>query len=73
MVKPIAIYGAEIWGYKFSEEIEKFQTKFCKQYVGLKQKTADIFALGGMRPISFSCHLHDSMCQILDKINTNAK
>ena len=47
MVKPIAIYGAEIWGYKFSEEIEKLiQTKFCKQYVGLKQKTADIFALG---------------------------
>ena len=45
MVKPIAIYGAEIWGYKFSEEIEKIQTKFCKQYVGLKQKTADIFAL----------------------------
>ena len=23
MVKPIAIYGAEIWGYKYSEEIEK--------------------------------------------------
>ena len=74
MVKPIAIYGAEIWGYKFSEEIEKNQTKFCKQYVGLKQKNSRYFCTwGGMRPISFSCRLHDSMRQILDKINTNAK
>ena len=46
MVKPVTIYGAEIWGYMFSEEIEKIQTRFCKQYVGLKQKTADYFALG---------------------------
>ena len=38
IVKQIAMYGAEIWGYKFSEEIEKIQTKFCNQYVGLKQK-----------------------------------
>lgn len=45
MVKPIAIYGAEIWGYKYSEEIEKIQAKFCKRYVGLKQNSADIFAL----------------------------
>ena len=46
MVKPIAIYGAEIWGYKYSEESEKNQTKFCKRYVGLQQNTADNFALG---------------------------
>ena len=46
MVKPIAIYRSEIWGYMYSEEIEKIQTKFCKQYVGLKQKTPDNFALG---------------------------
>ena len=30
MDKPIAIYGAEIWGYMYSEEIEKIQTRFCK-------------------------------------------
>ena len=27
MIKPITIYGTEIWGYKFSEGIEKIQTK----------------------------------------------
>lgn len=77
MVKPVAIYGAEIWEYTFSEEIEKIQTKFCKQYVGLKKekekKNSRYFCTWGMRSISFSCRLYDSMCQILDKINTNAK
>ena len=46
MVKPIACYGSEIWGYKFSEKTEKVQTKFCKYYTGLKQNTNDTFALG---------------------------
>ena len=46
MVKPIACYGSEIWGYKFSEKTEKVQTKFCKYYTGLKQNTNDSFALG---------------------------
>ena len=46
MVKPIACYGSEIWGYKFSEKNEKVQTKFCKYYTGLKQNTNDTFALG---------------------------
>ena len=46
MVKPIACYGAEIWGCKYSEKIEKIQSKFCKQYIGLKQNTNDAFAVG---------------------------
>ena len=37
MVKPVACYMAEIWGYKYSEEIEKIQAKFCKQYIGLNK------------------------------------
>ena len=46
MVKPIACYGVEIWGVKYSEEIEKVQSKFCKQYIGLKQNTNDAFVVG---------------------------
>ena len=46
MVKPIACYGAEIWGYKYSDEIERVQTSFCKQYIGLKTNTMDSFVLG---------------------------
>ena len=46
MVKPVACYGAEIWGYNYSDEIERIQTKFCKYYIGLRQNTNDDFALG---------------------------
>ena len=42
----MACYGAEIWGYTYSEEIERIQTKFCKQYLSLRQNTNDAFALG---------------------------
>ena len=56
MVKPVACYGAEIQGDKYSEEIEKIQAKFCKQYIGLKQNTNDAFALGecGRLPLAFT-------------------
>ena len=46
MVKPVACYGAEIWGYEFCEEIEKVQSRFCKYFIGLKQQTNDSFAIG---------------------------
>ena len=56
MVKPVACYGAEIWGYTYSEEIERIQTKFCKQYLSLRQNTNDDFALGecGRFPLAVS-------------------
>ena len=46
MVKPIACYGAEIWSCRCSEEIEKVQTTFCRQYFGLKSNITDSFVLG---------------------------
>ena len=45
MVKPVACYGAEIWGYTNSDEIERIHTRFCKQYLSLRQNTNDAFAL----------------------------
>ena len=45
-VKPILCYGAEIWGYGYSNEIEEIQTKFCKRYIGLKSNTIYSFVLG---------------------------
>ena len=29
MVKPIACYGSEIWGYKFSEKTKKYKPNFA--------------------------------------------
>ena len=45
MVKPIACCGAEIWGYRYSDEIEKVQTTFCRQYIGFKGNIMDSFVL----------------------------
>ena len=30
IVRPILCYGSEIWGYEYSQTIEKVQSKFCK-------------------------------------------
>ena len=54
MVKPILCYGSELWGYKYCEEIEKVQSRFCKYYIGQSQKTTDSLALGecGRMPLA---------------------
>ena len=33
IVKPILCYGSEIWGYEYSQKIEKVQIKFCKKKI----------------------------------------
>ena len=32
MVKPILLYGGDIWGYEYADEIEKVQIRFCKDF-----------------------------------------
>ena len=45
IVRPILCYGSKIWGYEYSQTIEKVQSKFCKRYACLHQSTADFLAL----------------------------
>ena len=42
------------FGGEYSEEIEKVQSKFCKQYIGLKQNTNDAFAVEECRRLSLA-------------------
>ena len=46
IVKPILCYGSEIWGFTYSEVIEKTHIRFCKRYCSLSTNVADFFALG---------------------------
>ena len=46
MVKPILVYGSEIWGTEYSETIERVQVKFCKDYLRLGNTVNDCMALG---------------------------
>ena len=59
MVKPILTYGAEIWGYEFSDIIEQVQTQFCKDFLGLNRSANDCMSLGecGRMPLCVDYHL----------------
>ena len=46
MVKPIFIYGSEIWGYEMSDIIENVQIVLCKKYLKLPTCMFKASALG---------------------------
>jgi len=46
MVKPILLYGSEIWGFKFSPIIELVQTHYCKLFLGVSRSTNTDMVLG---------------------------
>ena len=46
MVSPILCYGSQVWGYKYSVEIETVQINFCKRYLGVKSSTNNCIVLG---------------------------
>lgn len=35
MIVPILLYGSEIWGFKYSDKIERIQYAFCERLLGL--------------------------------------
>jgi hypothetical protein len=52
-VKPILLYGSEIWGFRPCDDIEKVQVKVCKMVLGVGRDVRNSFALGecGRYPI----------------------
>ena len=39
MIKPILLYGSEIWGFEVSDTIENVQNTFCKRFLKLPRNT----------------------------------
>ena len=39
MVKPVLKYGSQIWGYKYTPEMEAVQLSFRKRYSSVKHST----------------------------------
>lgn len=54
MIAPILMYGSEVWGIENVEIIDRFQLKFCKLILNLKQSTPNCMVYGelGILPIS---------------------
>jgi len=52
-VKPILLYGSEIWGFQQYHDIEKIQVKICKMVLGVGRDVKNNICLGdcGRYPI----------------------
>ena len=46
IIKPILLYGAEVWGTSLAVEIEQIQAKFCKEFLGVNKTTNECMKLG---------------------------
>ena len=59
LVKPILLYGCEIWGFENNEILEKVQLKFCKLLLNLKSSTPNCMVYGeiGRFPIDLDIKL----------------
>ena len=44
-IKPIVLYGSQVWGIGYYECIEKVQIQFCKAYLGVGKSTPNDLAL----------------------------
>ena len=56
MVKPILLYGCEIWGFGNNDVLEKVHLKFCRMILNLKTSTPNNMIYGelGRYPIEIS-------------------
>jgi hypothetical protein len=48
MVKPILLYGCEIWGFGNNDVLEKVHLKFCKMILNLKTSTPNYMIYGDL-------------------------
>lgn len=46
MIKPILWYSAEVWGYQYSNIIERVRDQFCRKFLKLLSNTATVFLRG---------------------------
>ena len=58
-IKPILLYGSEVWGFKKYEDIEKVQVNFCKTILGVGRDVKNKIALGecGRFPIYIDSYM----------------
>ncbi len=63
VIKPIALYGAEVWGYDYIGLADKLQLRFIKNSLGLKMRTPTVMVRGetGCYPCTI-----DVKCRLLN-------
>ena len=72
LVKPILLYGAEVWGYGNCDIIERVHLKFLKYVFNLKKSTPSYMIYGelGILPITVDINfrLINFWCKIIDNL-----
>jgi hypothetical protein len=46
MIKPVLLYGCEVWGFGKNEVLERVHLKFCKILLNLKSSTPNYMVYG---------------------------
>ena len=68
-IKPILLYGSELWGVKRYEDIENAHIKFCKMVLNLGRTTWNCAAIGecGRHPmfVDYHCRSIKYWCKLL--------
>jgi hypothetical protein len=64
LVKPILLYGCEIWGSSNNDILEKVHLKFCKIILHLKATTPNCMIYGELRryPLDIDFKLRNILC-----------
>ena len=73
MIKPILLYGCEIWGYGNLDIIETVQLKFYKQILYLKKSTPSFMVYGELGTYPLFVDIQSRMICFWCKVNSNGK
>ena len=73
MVKPMILYGCEIWGFGNNEIIERLHLKFCKLLLHLKTSTPDNMVYVELRRYPISIDIKVRMIKFWCKLIVGKK
>ena len=71
MIKPILLYGCEIWGHGNLESIERVQLKFLKQILNLKKSTPSFMVYGEVGAYPLYVDIHTRIVSFWTKLGDN--
>lgn len=71
MIKPILLYGCEVWGYCNTSLIERVQLKFLKSIFNLKQSTPNVMVYGEFGIFPIKIDIQSRMVSYWTKIISN--
>lgn len=68
-IKPILLYGCELWGFGNLDTIERVQLKFLKQILNLKKSTPSIMVYGELGVYPLSIDIQTRVVSFWTKLN----